>query len=116
MNEKDESDIYDRLKNAGYSLAMALYKADNNGINSIKDLIKKYSGRMFNYIHNNRVSEFILYLEKICASIYIQPPKNTIELLKAENPKIFKGYALAFMMGFMAEKKNDNQKGGLSEQ
>ncbi|NIM16993.1 MAG: hypothetical protein GTO45_33920 [Candidatus Aminicenantes bacterium] len=115
MNDKEKNDRYEDLKNAGYFLAQRIYNAENTGIKGIKDLIKKYTGRLFNYIHNNKVSEFLLYLEKICASIYIQPPKETIEFLRARGTRKFREYALAFMMGFMSDKKEKYKKGGQSE-
>lgn len=119
MNDKKVTDSPDRLeelKNAGYFLAQKIYASENTGSKNIKDLIKKYTGRMFNYIHNNKASEFLLYIQKMCASIYIQPPKATIELLRAQEPRKFKEYALAFMMGFMSDKKDKkDEKGGKGE-
>jgi len=111
MNEKDKKDVYDQLKDAGFIMAQNIYRAENTGIDGIEDLIKKYTGRLFNYIHNGKVAEFLLYLEKMCAGIYIQPPKPTIELLRAQNTRRFKEYALAFMMGFMADKKQAKEGG-----
>lgn len=111
---KATPDQLDKLKYAGYGLAQQIYLSENTGTSNIKDLIKKYTGRMFNYIHNNKASEFLLYLQKICASIYYQPPQATIELLRAQDARKFKKYALAFMMGFMSD-KNKDEKGGNDE-
>ena len=111
----EEKDIYDRLETAGYLMAQDIYRAENSGISTIESMIKKYTGRMLNYIRNNKKVEFILYLEKICAGIYIQPRKNIIDILKASDTRKFQELALAFMMGFMSDKKKENEKGGKSE-
>lgn len=115
MNDNERNDTIEQLKKAGYSLAQAIYKSENTSIRDIKDLIKKYTGRMFNYIHNNKASEFLLYIQKICASIYIQPHIAAIELLRAQDARKFKKYALAFMLGFMSDKYKKNGKGGKDE-
>jgi hypothetical protein len=117
MNDNEKNDPIEKLKKAGFLLAQALYKSDNTDIRNIRDLIKKNTGRMFNYIHNNKPSEFLLYVQKICASIYCQPPKDAIELLRAQDARKFKKYALAFMMGFMSDKKEKKvEQGGNDEQ
>ena len=115
MMSNEEKDIYDLLKEAGCSMAQYIYSAESSGISTIKSMIKKYTGRMLNYIRNNKKVEFILYLEKIYASIYKQPHKNVIDILRAADTRRFQEYALAFMMGFMSDKKKENPKGGKSE-
>jgi hypothetical protein len=105
----DEKDIHGYLKNAGYWLAQDIYKDTNNRISNIDDLIKKYSGRIFNYIHNNSKLEFILYLQKLYASVSIQPNKYLMEILKEEDNQKFQEYSLAFMMGFLSNKKRENE-------
>lgn len=107
-----ERDIYDSLKYAGFYLTQAIYKAEKIGVDKLDDLIKKYTARMFNYIHNKRQVEFLVYLEKIYASISLQPQKDIIEMLRVQQTRKFQKYALAFMMGFMSEPKKDNERGG----
>lgn len=109
---KEDRDIYDRLKVAGYWLAQDIYKADG-GISNIKELVKKYTGKMFNYIHNNKKDEFILYLQKIYAGISKQPHKELMEILREQEGRKLKEYCLAFMMGFMSKK--EEKRGGKSE-
>jgi len=100
----NENDILNRFKNTGYYLAQDIYN-NKKEIDSIEKLIKKYTSKMFNYIHSNRVHEFVFYLEKIYADNNQQPSKILIEILKIKDHRKFKDYSLSFIMGFMSPKK-----------
>lgn len=99
----DENDILTDLKHKGYRLAQGIYKSESRY--KLDDIIKKYCWKMFNYIYANKKLEFIFYIERLYASHGIQPPKILIEFLQEQNLMKFKEFALAFMMGFISDKK-----------
>ena len=102
-------DLHRELKNAGFWLAQQVYQDPVNKISNLDALVKKFSGRLFNYIHNNRKIEFILYLQKIYAGISVQPNARLLDILKENDNQIFKEYALAFMMGFLSGNKKSEE-------
>lgn len=111
----DGKDVHEEIKKEGYWLAQALYEKGEGTIKNLEDLVRKYSGRLFTYIRCNRKLETILQLEKLYASVAKQPGKHVLDILKEQDSKKFQEYALAFMMGFLSNKKEDDKKGGKND-
>lgn len=95
----------ERLKGSGYCFVEALYESSSSKLNTLQDVIKKYSWKLFNYIFTGKKDFFVEYLERICASHQMNCGFNIDEILSAVTREEFREYALAFMCGFLSENK-----------
>ena len=111
-NEKIE-----RLKSSGYSFAQKIYNSDST--KELKNIIQGYAWKLFNYIYTNKKDRFVEYLERICASYRFECGYNIDAILKVISLSQFRDFALAFMCGFLSEKKNNSKiqqnEGGSNE-
>lgn len=100
----------ERLKKSGNGFVQKLYKYSGN-LDNLEDIIKKYSWKMFNFIFTGKKGAFVEYLERICASNQIKCGFDIDGILSATTREEFRENALAFMCGFLSEKKSREEGG-----